>query len=235
MSHKNIPSITKLQIIQTAQGMLPQNPLEGSSKGEDRTSSEPKKEAGSKKQQPQIWLQRCVSIPLVLLVWHIMAITLLPAVLLLGSFDLLRKKNFAAMRTWLFIFYYLSCEYLGIVVSAGLWVYWKLHPKLSHNDFLGLNFKLQCFWGDMLLKGSEVLFSMHFQREGEECTQKGPYFLFLRHASMADTVLTSSFISKPFGIRFRYVLKHELLWDPCLNIVGLRLPNAFIKLLGFAH
>lgn len=30
----------------------------------------------------------------------------------------------------------------------------------------------------------------------------------------------------------RYVLKRELLWDPCLDIVGRRLPNAFVDRTG---
>ena len=28
---------------------------------------------------------------------------------------------------------------------------------------------------------------------------------------------------------FRYVIKRELLWDPCLDLVGRRLPNAFVS------
>jgi 1-acyl-sn-glycerol-3-phosphate acyltransferase len=35
-------------------------------------------------------------------------------------------------------------------------------------------------------------------------------------------------VSRPHGLRLRYVLKQELLWDPCLDIVGHRIPNAFV-------
>ena len=34
---------------------------------------------------------------------------------------------------------------------------------------------------------------------------------------------------EPVHHRLRYVLKRELLWDPCLDIVGHRLPNCFIE------
>ena len=36
------------------------------------------------------------------------------------------------------------------------------------------------------------------------------------------------FYAIPFGVRLRYVLKKELLFDPCLDIVGNRLPNYFV-------
>jgi 1-acyl-sn-glycerol-3-phosphate acyltransferase len=39
-------------------------------------------------------------------------------------------------------------------------------------------------------------------------------------------------VSRPYGVRLRYVLKRELLWDPCLDIVGNRLPNVFVDRFG---
>src|SRR5262249_52808520 len=53
--------------------------------------------------------------------------------------------------------------------------------------------------------------------------------VFLRHASVADTLLPAVFIANPNGLKLRYVLKHELLLDPCLDIVGNRLPNSFVR------
>ena len=53
--------------------------------------------------------------------------------------------------------------------------------------------------------------------------------LFVRHSSSADTVLAAGVLANPQRRRFRYVLKQELLWDPCLDIVGCRLPNVFVN------
>jgi 1-acyl-sn-glycerol-3-phosphate acyltransferase len=52
--------------------------------------------------------------------------------------------------------------------------------------------------------------------------------LLLRHASTGDTLLASALVGRPHGIRLRYVLKRELLWDPCLDVVGNRLPHVFV-------
>ncbi|MDC0708578.1 hypothetical protein POL68_08865 [Stigmatella sp. ncwal1] len=32
--------------------------------------------------------------------------------------------------------------------------------------------------------------------------------------------------------QLKYVLKRELLWDPCLDVVGRRLPNVFVERSG---
>jgi len=65
--------------------------------------------------------------------------------------------------------------------------------------------------------------------EGLELARVGPLLLFVRHASTADTVLAAALIANPHRLLLRYVLKRELLWDPCVDIVGRRLPNAFVN------
>jgi 1-acyl-sn-glycerol-3-phosphate acyltransferase len=53
-----------------------------------------------------------------------------------------------------------------------------------------------------------------------------------RHTSIADTIIPMVFYAEPFQVRLRYVLKRELLIDPCLDIVGNRLPNLFVDRSG---
>ncbi len=48
-----------------------------------------------------------------------------------------------------------------------------------------------------------------------------------RHASIADSLLPAWVLGKA-GMRPRYVLKDDLQLDPCLDIVGNRLPNHFV-------
>jgi 1-acyl-sn-glycerol-3-phosphate acyltransferase len=73
---------------------------------------------------------------------------------------------------------------------------------------------------------------MRVRTEGLELAGTGPFLLFVRHASMADTVLAAAFVGNPGRLLLRYVLKRELLWDPCLDVVGRRLPNAFVNRRG---
>ena len=50
----------------------------------------------------------------------------------------------------------------------------------------------------------------------------------MRHTSIIDNLLPGVLISRPFGLKLRYVLKRELLSDPALDIAGNRLPNYFV-------
>ena len=65
--------------------------------------------------------------------------------------------------------------------------------------------------------------------EGEADGARGPYLLLVRHASSGDALLASSLVSAPNRMQLRCVLKRELLWDPCLDIVGNWLPNVFAE------
>jgi hypothetical protein len=53
--------------------------------------------------------------------------------------------------------------------------------------------------------------------------------LFCRHTSIGDTLLPAVFVGARHAIMLRYVMKRELLWDPCLDIIGNRLPNYFVR------
>jgi len=52
--------------------------------------------------------------------------------------------------------------------------------------------------------------------------------LLARHASLADSLVSAYVVTTVAGMKPRYVLKRELLADPCLDVVGRRLPNHFL-------
>ena len=64
--------------------------------------------------------------------------------------------------------------------------------------------------------------------EGLELLAGGNAVVLARHASLADSLLSGWVFSNVAALRPRYVLKRELLFDPCLDIVGLRVPNHFL-------
>jgi 1-acyl-sn-glycerol-3-phosphate acyltransferase len=147
--------------------------------------------------------------------------------------DLLRHRGWVALRVGALITVYLSCEVLGMLASIGLWL---SRPILGIDAarWLDLHFRLEAWWGGMLFAAMTRLFGLRVEIEGEAETNldRGPYILLLRHVSAADTLLASALVSWPHGLRLRYVLKKELLWDPCLDIVGNRLPNVFVDRLS---
>lgn len=171
--------------------------------------------------------RRCITVPLYLGMAACLPL-LIPLLPLVALFDALRGTNWAITRALVFFAVYIGCEALGIVASATLWLVWRLIPSFGESDYLGANFRLQCWWASALYRGAELIFRMTTNVDGEGELGSGPFILFARHVSTADTVLPAVLISVPHGISLRYVLKRELLWDPCLDIVGQRLKNYFV-------
>ena len=175
------------------------------------------------------WVRRAVTIP-VYLCLGTLAVALLPlSVPLALSLDALRRTGrLATLRCTLAITLYLACEAIGLAVSLVVWVAAKL---LSRDDerFIHWNLVLQRYWARTLFEGARRLFAMQTEVTGADALERGPLFVFSRHASTLDTLLPAVFVSHPDRLRLRWIMKQELRWDPCLDVVGRRTRNAFIR------
>lgn len=135
---------------------------------------------------------------------------------------------FPRTRALGFVTFYLLCEVWGVLAATLIWVGTLGGHLGGRGAFLDANILLQRWWTHALFRGCLFFFSMKVETEGLERGREGPMLLFVRHTSAADTLLAAAFVANPNRILLRYVLKRELFWDPCLDIVGRRLPNAFI-------
>ena len=149
--------------------------------------------------------------------------------------DRVRSSGGVALRSGCFVTFYLLCELAGILTCAALGLLRPL-ARWDAERWSALHYRLQDVWGTSLLAAAVRLFDLRVAIEergagpGEASARldEGPYLLLLRHASTGDTLLASALVGRPHGIRLRYVLKRELLWDPCLDLVGNRLPHVFV-------
>jgi 1-acyl-sn-glycerol-3-phosphate acyltransferase len=180
-------------------------------------------------QNGRVWLRRAITIPGYLVLWAVWLAAVPLWLPLAAATDTLRRRQDVALRTGAFVAFYLSCEVAGLAASFGTWLYTRL-VRLPDERSAALHHRLEAWWGAGLLRGAMVLFDLHLEVEGAPAAEleRGPYLLLVRHTSAADTVLASFLIAHPLKIRLRYVLKRELLWDPCLDVVGNRIPNAFV-------
>lgn len=172
------------------------------------------------------WLRRCVTIPAYFFITGLMLATLplwLPLSWLVGW---VYSGARSASRCLLFIQTYLLCESVGIIASFLIWLLYI--GRHSSSAYFNLNYRLQHWWANTLKRGAEVLFSLSFHVEGEDALAGPGAIMLARHTSIGDTVVPVVFYAMPMNKRLRYVLKKELLFDPCLDIVGNRLPNCFI-------
>jgi 1-acyl-sn-glycerol-3-phosphate acyltransferase len=178
---------------------------------------------------PRLWGRRAVTIPLYFILSGLMigaSPVLFPLAVLV---DASRSAHWALVRMLAFLLLYLICEVIGILASLALWL---LGGPLFSRDvegYLMKNFHLQCWWAHTLAGGAFRLFSIRLEVEGLPDLRHRPVLLFARHASTADTVLPALLIEVPQRIMLRYIIKRELLLDPCLDIVGNRLPHYFVR------
>jgi hypothetical protein len=146
-----------------------------------------------------------------------------------AAFDLLRAdRRFATVRGITLIVVYLTCEVGGVAAAFAVWLWHRL-ASADDERYARMNFRLQCWWATVLLQGACRLLGLRLVVDGEPAISRGPFVVFSRHCSIGDAFIPAAVISGRHGIRLRYVMKRELLWDPCLDVVGNRLPNCFIE------
>jgi 1-acyl-sn-glycerol-3-phosphate acyltransferase len=148
---------------------------------------------------------------------------LLPLLLPLAALVSLFPASRGALPTFGFLLGYLWCESIGILCSALVWLCYR-----DRQQFLDKHYALQAWWSDALKTMAERLFRLKFDIKGQQALNGPAAIVIPRHTSIADTIIPMACYATPRNLHIRYVLKKELLWDPCLDIVGNRLPNIFI-------
>ncbi|NBS29725.1 MAG: acyltransferase [Actinobacteria bacterium] len=136
--------------------------------------------------------------------------------------DLLRRqRSLPLVRLLLFGWYWSVIECAGVAISFVLWV-------IGQSSNQRLHYRLMAWWAGKLMTGLRVAMRASIEVDDEHSFDTGNAVLLCRHASLADSLLSAWVVCTRRGLNPRYVLKRELLWDPCLDIVGLRVPNYFV-------
>lgn len=176
----------------------------------------------------KIWGRRAVTIVGYKLAWVVVLLTLPLTLALSVVVDLIRRNRFATIRTVLMAAVFLTCEMIGITVSLFIWLFGFAWAGGDHARFVRWNFNLQQWWTGALFASAQRIYQLSLEVTGDRI-EHGPILVFMRHTSLADTMLPAALFSRQQGLVLRYVLKRELLWDPCIDIVGNRIPNAFVE------
>lgn len=170
-------------------------------------------------------LRRTVTVTAVFLTF--VTVTILAPLILLTALtiDVVRRassgKPLMALRMVSFGWLYLLGEVWGLLFLA-------LTAPPSQSRSSRMTYRLQSAWAAWNFRAVRTLFDLDFSARGTELISPGPAIILSRHASLIDTLLPTWFVARPTGLRLRYVLKNELLWDPALDIAGSRLPNHFV-------
>jgi len=171
--------------------------------------------------------RRAVTISIYALGW--LALSLLaPAWILIGLLlGLVRRRSFIVLRLFAFGWFYLGFELIALLLIASVFLAYR--SRAARDDAL---YRLQAWWASTNLRVAQRALRLTIEVDGAECAVPGPSILLIRHASILDTLLPCTYVQHPHGFHVRYVLKQELLFDPCIDIVGNALPNYFVDRTG---
>lgn len=143
---------------------------------------------------------------------------------LLAAVGLFQRKSYPLLRCFLYLTWLMACESAGLIGALAI----ALRGRQDRETWQARNYALQSFWVGALYSGARRLLDIRLEVQGGEALARGPVIILIRHASVVDALLPDLVAARPYGLRLRYVLKRELRIDPCLDIVGDRLPNAFV-------
>ncbi len=153
-----------------------------------------------------------VALVVLLPLWLPLAL-LADAIRLRLRFPIARLLAFGLGWAWL--------ETAGVLGAAALWSTGRGGDRRRH-------YALQRWWAARLMSWLRATTGIRIETRGTEAFRPGPVVLFCRHASLADSLVSAWVVTTAVGMQPRYVLKRELLADPCLDVVGHRLPNHFL-------
>ncbi len=157
---------------------------------------------------------------------------LFPALLLLAlALDLVRwathQVPWVATRLLCFLWAYLAAEVAGLLALLGVWVAAGFGRRRAW--MAEWTWRFQQVWAGWLFAAVRGLFGLRLEVAGQALVTPGPVIVLVRHASIVDNLLPSVLVARRARVRLRYVLKRELLADPCLDLAGRRLPNYFVR------
>lgn len=132
-----------------------------------------------------------------------------------------RKRRIPTVRLLSFAVGWAWLELIGVVVTGLLWTIGRAGDVERHAA-------LQRWWAASLMTWLRTTTGITVVVKGIDALRPGPVVLLCRHASLADSLVSAWVVTSLLGMRPRYVLKRELLADPCLDIVGNRMPNHFL-------
>ena len=132
-----------------------------------------------------------------------------------------RRLRFPLLRLLCFAFCWSWLETLGLLGAGFL----SLTGRGRNVDAA---YRLQEWWCRGMVRSLTLCMGVIFEVEGAEHVGPGPLVALSRHVSLADAVMSSWIMGSLLRLQPRYVLKKELTLDPCLDIIGHRLPNYFI-------
>ncbi len=137
-------------------------------------------------------------------------------------------KSLSTTRLTFFLLCFVVVENVGLLLLFFTFLTTNAGTRARH----ARTFAIQRWYTAAHLGCVTRVFSLRFVVEGHELAATGPFVTLVRHASLVDVLVPGGFIANAHKVELRYVLKKELLVEPCLDIAGHWIPNHFVDRSG---
>ena len=177
--------------------------------------------------------RRSLTVPGILLGLPCLLVLLAPVLVVGGLIDLTVRRRGSMVRISLYAVWFFAIESVGIVRASLLWLKFAPSGRLGRRVSAQAHSRLLGWWASNLVRGARTLLGMRHVLEGRSNLDAGgPLIVLARHGRPAVSLLVVAMLAES-GLRPRFVIARELLWDPCLDIVGHRIPNYFVDRASF--
>jgi hypothetical protein len=174
---------------------------------------------------PAAIARRLVTIPLtwVLLVGALV-LAPLAAVAAVVTDLALRRRGWPTVRMVAFV---LVALWIEVSSQPRLLWSWVSRP-FDRLTWTERNHELMHWWAGRLTRGAERVVGVHWRFDVPDELGPGPLLVFSQHVSIVDAIAPVYILGTTRGWYLRYTLTRGLRFDPCLDIVGHRVPNHFV-------
>lgn len=175
------------------------------------------------------WSRRALTLSSCYLVFAVSLIASplwIPLSLIIGLF---RGNSFSETRALLFVSHYAFCQVWASVGLLLIWLFSGAWLGIGQERMVDWTWRIEYLWVKAFGAGTLRIWNIRPNFEFDYEFTDRPVILFVRHASIADTFIPLLYVSVPFDLRLRLVLKRELEWDPCIDIAINRMQQLFVR------
>jgi 1-acyl-sn-glycerol-3-phosphate acyltransferase len=180
-------------------------------------------------------LRRLVLAPLVLVITVGLLVLLPGLVILAAAASPLLPGRWRALRLLWFGLVWLAMESVALFAALALWVASGFGGRLSSEEYLERHYALMRWWLAVVFRVAARTFRLRIEIEEPELTPEEararltrPVIVLSRHAGPGDSFLLVHHLLSRYWRKPRIVMKAALQFDPSLDVIINRLPNAFV-------
>ena len=188
-------------------------------------------------------VRRLVLVPLVVAIAGALAALALPLALLSAAFNLVRHRlrkedgvgtgrrhRMRALRVVCFALVWAVAETAVLTVMLCLWIVSGFGGRLDTEPYQTRHYVIMRWFLDLIYRTAERTCGLRVTVTGPtEAPANRPVIVLSRHAGPGDSLLLVHHLITSCARRPRVVMKETLQLDPSVDVLGNRLPNAFIR------